>query len=257
MKKRMRLFAPMTAIVLLLLTSCTPNRVLTELPEGEIVERVELRDGYLRFIDGAYLRSSEVSLNAEDVELPYEVVAADLEFDPVEMSMTLPEKYHLTEGSLEPIIKELSPPHRMPFGGYVFSRKGDPGEYTAGRHTVYPEFRIILKRVTEEEQTVKHLYKPIHRGYPKFGTLPWETRGLNGKYRAEWRSEIGAYEVGVMHDLQNSSVYFPGVEWDYFYGGFYAGDLAVSIESDYGYCTQAEFIEVFLAIFDYITALEA
>ena len=71
-----------------------------------------------------------------------------------------------------------------------------------------------------------------------------------------YHSEVNGQEVGVMYDIQTIKAFFPGVEWDYFYGGFYAGDLAVTIESNYSYCTQAEFVEVFLAIFDYLTALE-
>ena len=71
-----------------------------------------------------------------------------------------------------------------------------------------------------------------------------------------YRSEVNGRAVGVYHDTIRLQAFFPGAEWDYFYAGFYAGDLAVCIESDYSYCTQEEFVEVFLAIFDYLTALE-
>lgn len=247
-------------LILLLLTGCTQPRVLTDLPDGEIVERVKLQDGYLRFIDGTYLRGGEWSIDVEYLDLPSDAVVGHLGFDPIEMSLTLPEKFRLTEDSLEPVKRGLSPPYKMPFGGYVFSRKGDPGEYATEKHTIYPEFRIILKRVTEEERNIKTIYMPMHRAYSRFGTLSWELWGVNEKdrekYHGEWRSEIGEYEVSVLHDVEYGGLFFPGVEWDYFYGGFYVGDLSVCIESKYGYCTQAEFVEVFLAIFDYLTALE-
>ena len=73
--------------------------------------------------------------------------------------------------------------------------------------------------------------------------------------RALWRSEIGEHEIGIVH-WNHGNAFAPGWRWDFFYAGFYMGDLAVSIESSYDYCTQAEFVEVFLAIFDYVRELE-
>ncbi len=260
MKKCTRLFAMMIAIIilpLLLFTGCTPKRILTDLPDGEIVEYVELRDGYLHFADGGQFAGGASSVAARPIELPYEEVVADLGFDPVEMSLTLPEKYHLTEESLEEVSEGTTPPYDMPFGGYAFSCKGDPGEYYITESIrARPEFRIILKRMTG----LKNESHPHHNHWVNFDVFPWELTGWGyvGKSSEEiYRSEVNGQEVGALHDIEQLQAFFPGAKWDYYYGGFYAGDLAVCVESDYSYCTQAEFIEVFLAIFDYITALEA
>ncbi len=263
MKKRTRLFATMTAIVvllLLLLTGCTSKRILTDLSEEDFIAYVSLQDGYLHFTNADLFEGTHlISAVGSEMEMSYEEVVEDLRVDPVEMSKTLPEKYHLTEESLGRILKSDLPTYDIPYGGYEFIRKGDPGEhYIAETVRAKPEFRIILKRMHggERENCL------FHDSWTAFDVFPWELtgRGFNPNRLSDdeiYHSEVNGQEVGVTHRIIRLQYFFPDVEWDYFYGGFYAGDLAVCVESDYSYCTQAEFIEVFLAIFDYITALEA
>ena len=243
-------------LLLLLLPGCAIPRVLTELPEGEIVEYVRLRDGYLRFVNGLYIGNGMFSLAARVIELPYEDIVADLGFDPVEMTQMLPEKYHMTEECLEEVYEGTNPPYKMPLGGYRFSLKGEPWEFGKfGKISHYPEFRVIFKRLTEEEKNRTVRYFPLGTVFSN-GTLPWEGYySVDQEKRALWRSEIGEHEIGIIHKNHGSS-FAPGWRWDFFYAGFYMGDLAVSIESSYDYCTEAEFVEVFLAIFDYVRELE-
>lgn len=242
--------------LLLLLTGCTPKRILTDLSEENVVEYVTLQDGYLHFNDGTLFQGNDPSVSARPIDMPYDKVVEDLGFDPVAMSLTLPEKYHMTEDALEEVAEATVPPYDIPYGGYTFSCPGDPGEYYITESIrARPEFRIILKRMTGLENE-SH---PHHEHWVNFDVLPWELSGWGyvGKSNDDvYRSEVSGQVVGVLHDTVRLQSFFPGVEWDYFYGGFYIGDLAVCIESDYGYCTQEEFVEVFLAIFDYLTALE-
>ena len=130
-------------LLLLLLPGCAILRVLTELPEGEIVEYVRLRDGYLRFVNGNYnyLGFSNYSLAARVIELPYEDIVTDLGFDPVEMTQMLPEKFHMTEECLEEVHEGTNPPYQMPLGGYGFCLKGEPWEFGKfGKICLYPQF---------------------------------------------------------------------------------------------------------------------
>jgi len=245
-------------LLLLLLTGCTQPRVLTELPDGELVEYVELRDGYLHFTDqdvvGGPHMSTYSPAGMRVVDTPdYQDIVADLGMDPIEMSKTLPEKYHLTYEALQDVLKRSG---HYPAGGYSFLLRGDPGEYyITDIQGAYPTFCITLKRMTGDEPNFWFYYFPRHDHWPQFRVFPWEIVGGMEKDNI-YHSEVNGQEVGVMYDIQTIKSRFPGVEWEYFYGGFYAGDLAVTIETNYSYCTQAEFVEVFLAIFDYLTALK-
>ena len=112
---------------------------------------------------------------------------------------------------------------------------------------------IIVLGIQEKNGTV--IYFPLAIIFSE-RTLPWEGMfSVDQEKRALWRSEIGEHEIGVVH-WNHGNAFAPGWRWDFFYAGFYMGDLAVSIESSYDYCTQAEFVEVFLAIFDYVRELE-
>lgn len=262
MKKCTRLFV-FLFLLLLLLAGCTPKRILTDLSEEDFIAYVALQDGYLHFTDdqliqGSYLSSLELDMEIADTP-DYSDVVADLGVDPVAMSNTLPEKYHLTPEALQDVYISGAT-GEYPFGGYRFLLRGDPGEYyVTDRIAVYPEFRISMKRMTGAEKESP----PFHDHCPVFYVLPWEmtrygkSENQTPKYEI-YRSEINGHPVGVTHRrfLFTYLDHFPGAKWDYYYGGFYVDNLAVCIESDFSYCTQEEFIDVFLAIFDYLTELK-
>ena len=249
---------------LFLIVGCTPRRILTDFWEEEYITYIALQDGYLHFtedehINGPYL--SQVSLGLIVAEEPeYQDIVEDLGLDPVEMSQTLPEKYHLGPESLQEVLIDPETGH-YPAGGYSFELKGEPEKSKEANIYTRPKFIITLKRMTGTGGENYTDY-PMHNRWLVFKVLPWElTR--SGKIENAtsdyeiYHSEINGQEVGVTHGIQQMPSFFFGREWHYFYGGFFAGDLAVCIESEFGYCTQEEFVKVFLAIFDYVTELKA
>ena len=134
-----------------------------------------------------YLGFSNYSLAARVIELPYEDIVTDLGFDPVEMTQMLPEKFHMTEECLEEVHEGTNPPYQMPLGGYRFSLKGEPWEFGKfGKISHYPEFRVIFKRLTEEEKNRTVIYFPLGTVFSN-GTLPWE-----GYYSVDQKTSLMA-----------------------------------------------------------------
>ena len=266
MKKHFRVLAGVIGfffLVCLFLPGCTPRRILTDFWEEEYITYIALQDGYLHFTEDEHIYGSYVDLleiSARYAETPeYSDIVADLGVDPVEMSKILPEKFHLTPETLQPVtISGSEGEGEYPFGGYSFMLEGEPEKSKEANIYATPQFIITLKRMTGMEGESY----PKHNRWTVFNVLPWElTR--SGEYENRnsdyeiYHSEINGQEVGVTHGIDRIYSFFPGREWHYFYGGFFAGDLAVCIESEFGYCTQEEFVKVFLAIFDYVTALKS
>ena len=253
-------------LVCLFLPGCTPQRILTDFWEEEYITYIALQDGYLHFTEdehiyGPYLDLVEPGFSyAGPTE--YSDIVADLGVDPVEMSKILPEKFHLTPETLQPVMTStLGDEDYYPFGGYSFELKGEPEKSKKANIYTRPKFIITLKRMTGMEGESYKSY-PMHNRWLVFNVLPWELARAGKIENASsdyeiYRSEINGQEVGVTHGIDRIYSFFPGREWHYFYGGFFAGDLAVCIESEFGYCTQEEFVKVFLAIFDYLTELKA
>ena len=204
-----------------------------------------------------YLGFSNYSLAARVIELPYEDIVTDLGFDPVEMTQMLPEKFHMTEECLEEGPRGHQPAlSNAPGRVWLLPQGGAVGVWEIWENMpLSTVFRMIFKRLTEEEKNGTVIYFPLAIIFSE------ENAALGGDVFGRPENEpYGAQRLGSMKLASSTgtmATHLPpagaGISST---RGFYMGDLAVSIESSYDYCTQAEFVEVFLAIFDYVRELE-
>ncbi len=240
-------------LLIFCLTSCSaPSsandpqpRILLPLTPGEHKPYVELSDGYLHFSEHpSRSLSTSVNVDVESGSLNYQEALDVLGFSLEDALAKLPERLRFTEQHLDDNVLYLSGT-RETFGGYTFeiAEEGRP--------------KFLRSRLV-----FRYQYKDgylQHEDAGLFRVVPWERRDVThteafiaeeyGIREYYYRSQVGEIEVGLMHSDYVLETY-PDNPNEYYYAGFYVGDLAFALESHCGYCTQEEFIEVLLAIID-------
>ncbi len=234
-------------LLVLCLTSCStsPPRILSALTPEAYKPYVELSDGYLHFAEEPG-RSTAVDAHPEGEEgtLSYREALDILGFSLDNALAHLPKRLRFTKNHLDTSVFYLSESDGV-YGGYKFEIKGE--EYQEG---------ISSKLVFRYQYRDNYM---DHEDAALFRVVPWERidpKGLEahianhiGIREYYYKSRVGSVEVGLLHSNYELEQY-PTVRNEYYYAGFYIGDLAFALESHFGYCTQEEFIEVLLAIID-------
>ncbi len=243
-------------LLILCLTSCsTPpsvddpqSRILSPLTPGEQIPYVKLSDGYLHFTERpARFIHADVSAPGEIGIITYEEAIGVLGFPLDEALSQLPEHLQLGAENLTEedfILDETG----SPFGGYEFSR------------VLESEYKVKPKLILKYDYRDRDVF---HQDFAMFRIFPWERKDKKQTEIEEmylgpkeyYKSDVGGLEVGVMYQNRPAAI-APEAPSEYYYAGFYVGDLAITLESHYSYCTQEEFIEVLLAIIDAAVAAQ-
>lgn len=202
---------------------------------------MELSDGHLHFSEKP-LRSSvaDVPLEGEEGTLSYQEAVDVLGFSLEDALAQLPERLRFSEEHLEKSVFYLSENHSV-YGGYAFEIIGE--KYPEGLH---PKLIFCYQHKGEQMN---------HEDWTMFRVVPWERLDVTRSEQRAWeeygireyyyKSLVGDIEVGLLHSNTVFDAY-PEMPSEYYYAGFYVGDMGYALESHLGYCTQEEFIQVIL-----------
>ncbi len=221
-------------------------RILSPLTPGEYKPYVELSDGYLHFNydERLWLDESGPARGEFPGEVSVSYAQEILEFDIESVCAYLPEHLRFTWEHLVSPARSYKDEHGIDHvsNGVSLELIGESLEVLAGTPTNTQKLILRFSR----DGYIEHV------GWKAFEIYPWircdPEKDEDFEFTCE-RSLVGVTEVGLCHAVQYTAV-FPDCPNEIYYAGFYVGDLAITLESHYGYCTQEEFIEVLLAILD-------
>lgn len=238
--------------LLLLLTGCG-QRIVTPLTPGEHVERVELSDGVLVFseyeVGMGYPLICYSMDGFEASEATYDEVTALLGYDLQAALSDLPERLQLRPADLVTDVWRIADEEQVEdygamghvWGGLTFGRTGGLAACINDKPWAYEELRLHIGYEGERLN---------HPCYELFRVVPWDmTDDFHNKYfpPPDTRSRVGEVEVGLLHQTLAVAL-APDAPNEQYYAGFTVNGVSYVLFSEYGYCTQEEFIQLLLAL---------
>lgn len=233
-------------LLCLLLTGCGA-RIQTPLDPAGFVQTVELRDGTLFFNEGS--RSGRIIEWAPGFytgTVTRREAEALLGFDIEAVTAALPEPVRLRWDNLDPevVLARGEDGAERNVSGITIRRDGAPCAYFNGKPARTQ--CLILQFNLADWDILEHYNASVFR------ILPRERRDkeYDVYYDYTWDSSwVDETEVGLIHEVSVAALW-PDEPEEIYYAGFYAGGLAVTLESHFSYCTQEEFVELLLALID-------
>jgi len=229
-------------------------RILTPLTPGLHDPYVLLEDGYAAFGEFS-LEGPMICISGEGLEidmLQYQEVVDLLGYDLASELSTQPKRLQITEADLVTEIDRIigvtgrtvdAEYLGTAYGGMVFEKKGDPAAFHNDEIMRYQKLTLSINR---EGLWIEH------PSCEYFDVLPWNKTNhyRNASFQPpDTRSVISGVEVGFLHWTSATAVW-PDYPSDEYYAGFTIEGVSYVLYSEYGYCTQEEFLTLTMAIID-------